>query len=277
MTDTVLTLDRVSKRFGTLEVLRGVSLSLRPGECVALTGVNGSGKSTLLRISAGLTVPTSGAVIFRRGLRADYIPEGFPRLNLSARALLRSLSALEGGGRAFIDRRMEELLHAFSLAEAADTPIRTYSKGMLQKVAVIQAFMGSSDLLLMDEPLSGQDAQSQDVFIELAKGLLSEGMAVLLACHERGLVRALADRVFALRDGALHQADIPPEEGEDVYLFDAPDVDFGLPAGFGHGINVMRQGRVITVRVAHRTGDAMLTAMLQAGCRLRGMRHEADR
>jgi ABC-type multidrug transport system ATPase subunit len=123
---------------------------------------------------------------------------------VSARSILRSFGRIEGLKAAALDQRVDELLGSFHLREEAGKPLHTYSKGMLQKVSVIQAFLCGSDALLLDEPLSGQDTQSQETFIQLTKSLLCGGVAVLLACHEKYLIRALADTVFEIREGMLH-------------------------------------------------------------------------
>ncbi len=277
MADTVVTFERVSKRFGNLEVLRDVSLSLRRGECVALTGRNGSGKTTMLRLAAGLTLPSQGRITAGRAIRMEYIPESFPRLNVSAYRVLRSLGRAAGMGQAALSARIAALLDAFALTDAAHAPISTYSKGMLQKVAVIQALLRPADVLLMDEPLSGQDAASQDVFLRLAGQALTEGTAILLACHERSLVRSLADRVFDIRGGALLEAAEPIRDGTDAYLFEAPAAGFTLPESLPGCMRIREDGRGILVRVPRATGDGMLLQMLQAGCRLKEMRREENR
>jgi ABC-2 type transport system ATP-binding protein len=204
MTETVLSFDHVSKHFGSHQVLKDITFPLRRGECVALTGLNGCGKTTVLKLAAGLTRVSSGMVRASGSIKTQYIPESFPRLAISARGILRSFGRIEGLKTVALDQRVDELLASFHLREEAKNPLRTYSKGMLQKVCVIQAFLCGSDVLLLDEPLSGQDTQSQETFIQLTKSLLCGGVAVLLACHEKYLIRALADTVFEIREGMLH-------------------------------------------------------------------------
>lgn len=268
--------DRVSKRFGTHEVLNSVTFPLRQGECVALTGLNGSGKTTLLKLAAGLTRPSSGAVRTKGGNKNQYIPENFPRLNVSAHSILRSLGKAEGLGKAGIERRIDQLLTLFNLVDSANAPLSTYSKGMLQKVSVIQAFLSRADVLLLDEPLSGQDRESQETITRLTKELLTGGTAVLLACHEKPLIQALAGTVYEIRNGTLHACEMPMDEGEDVYLFELPEEDFQFPADLEGTFRTEKRGREMLVTVPHGAGDGMLKQMLQAGCRLREMRHEKN-
>ena len=115
MAETVLSLEKVSKRFGTNEVLRDVTFSLKKGECSALTGLNGSGKTTLLKLAAGLTRVSSGLVRTPDGIRIAYIPDSFPRPAVSARSLLRRLGRIEGMAAAMLEQRINELLNAFDL------------------------------------------------------------------------------------------------------------------------------------------------------------------
>lgn len=275
--DTVLSFDGVSRKFGTHEVIRDVSFSLRRGECIALTGLNGSGKTTLLKLASGLARPSSGTVKRKEGITVQFVPDSFPRLNVSARSILRHLAGVEGTGKALVTRRLDKLLDAFQLDEAADAPLRTYSKGMLQKVSVIQALLSGADLLLLDEPLSGQDWQSQDAFTELARGMLSQGTAMLLACHEMPLIRALAGRICELPDGMLSNRPVPEDPGEDLYLFETPGAGFRFPQDAGSSFRPERRDGLLRVAVPHGTGNDMLLRMLQAGCTLKEMRHEKNR
>ena len=276
MAETVLSLEKVSKRFGTNEVLRDVTFSLKKGECSALTGLNGSGKTTLLKLAAGLTRVSSGLVRTPDGIRIAYIPDSFPRPAVSARSLLRRLGRIEGMAAAMLEQRINELLNAFNLLSDADNALNTYSKGMLQKVCVIQALLGTSDVLLLDEPLSGQDAASQETFIHKTKSLLSSGSAVLLACHEPYLINALADTVFELGGGTLRPAQAPPADGEDIYVFDLPHEGFLIPQGYEVFLRVRQEGSVALVYCRHGSGNDMLKKMLASGCSLKEMRHEKN-
>lgn len=277
MKETIVSFEGVFKKYGTNEVLRDVSFSLRRGECIALTGLNGSGKTTLLKLAAGLTRPTRGKICRLQGIRAGYIPESFPAFSLTARRVLLGLGRAEGLEAHALAQRMERLLGDFNLSEAADDALRTYSKGMLQKVSVIQALQSRADVLLLDEPLSGQDRQSQETFIRMVGELLRGGTAVLLACHEEYLIRALADRVFHIRQGELREPDAMDGRGQDVYRFEAPDEGFLFPDDLKAVCQCEISGRQLTVTVPHDAGDGMLSRMLGAGCRLKEMRHEKSR
>lgn len=277
MTGPILSFQQVSKRWGAHEVLKDVSFTLDQCKCIALTGLNGSGKTTILKLAAGLTRASGGHIVRQGAGSVQYVPERFPALASSARSILRSFGAIKGMRPAALKEKIEELLCAFHLEKEADFPLRSYSKGMLQKVAIIQAFLCRADVLLLDEPLSGQDEASQETFIQMTGSALSSGMAVLLACHERSLINRLADTVFELRDGVLHAAGAQEDEGEDIYLFEAPREGFEPPADMGDPIRSETKGRMMSLAVLHGTGSQMLKIMLDAGWGLREMRHEKNR
>jgi ABC-type multidrug transport system ATPase subunit len=191
---TVLTMERIAKRYGKHAVLRDVSLSLNAGECLAVMGPNGSGKSTLLRVAAGLTPPTAGFV--RASVRPEYVPDTFPRIDLRLSALLGALRRINGADA-------EPLAREMGLGDAMNEPIRNFSKGMLSKVAAVQALSAKTELLLLDEPVSGQDEPSRQVFCREVRARMKDGTAVLVACHDPAFVRALAGRALTLESGAL--------------------------------------------------------------------------
>lgn len=274
MTDTVLSFERVCKHFARKDVLRDISFPLKRGECVALTGMNGSGKTTLLKLAGGLTRPSAGKVSRDSRMKVHYIPEHFPPLAISARSILSSLGRVEGMEKVSLDRTVTGLLESFHLLIDSGKPLASYSKGMLQKVCVIQALLCRADILLLDEPLSGQDAASQETFTRLIKPLLASGTAVLLACHEQHLIDLLADTVFRIHGGTLHTARAPRDPGRNLYLFRTPGAAFVLPEAL-RGLTATPQGEdLLQVAAPCGAGDGMLRAMLEAGCSLLEMRYE---
>lgn len=192
----VLQLAHITKIYSSQTVLSDISLTLHAGECVALTGANGSGKSTLLRIAAGLTVATKGVVTHEANLRIQYVPDAFPRLVLQQKKLFKVMEQIDC-------ENLVSLSKAYKLDIAWNAPLRTFSKGMLSKISVLQALGAPADLLLLDEPISGLDAKSRELFIQHVQHRMQTGTSVLLACHERELIDVLATRIFLLRDGIL--------------------------------------------------------------------------
>lgn len=199
----LITLENVSKKYDGKTVLKDISQTFYQGQSVAFVGHNGCGKSTLLKIIAKLTAPTSGKVIYGDSLLFHYIPEKFPPTPLTAREYLMRMGAISGINKEEVRRSVETLGNDFFLEELLDTPMNNLSKGTLQKVGVIQALMKRPDILLLDEPLSGQDSESQKVFIEKIHQLQNENVTVFMSCHEEKFIDAIAHDVYTIKNGAL--------------------------------------------------------------------------
>jgi Cu-processing system ATP-binding protein len=207
MTST-LTISDLTKRCGEVAALAGVSLSVAPGERVALLGHNGAGKSTLMKIILGLIPMTSGQVTIcdaapgSAAARAAvaYLPENA--------AFHPALTGLEQT-RHYLRLRGEDpglamgLLEKVGLGPAARRRIGTYSKGMRQRVGLAQALIGHPLLLVLDEPTSGLDPVSRREFYALLDDLAAQGSSILLSSHALTEVEARTDRIVILSKGRL--------------------------------------------------------------------------
>ncbi|WP_099824489.1 ABC transporter ATP-binding protein [Oceaniglobus indicus] len=207
MTST-LTISRLTKTFGGLNALTEVSLTVAPGERVALLGHNGAGKSTLMKIILGLITPDGGDISVcgaapgsaRARAQVAYLPENA--------AFHPALSGLEQITQYMRLRNLDpsgamELLERVGLAHAAKRRIGTYSKGMRQRVGLAQALIGQPRLLVLDEPTSGLDPVSRRDFYELLDGLAADGAAILLSSHALTEVEARTDRLLILSGGRM--------------------------------------------------------------------------
>ena len=185
MTST-LTISDLTKRFGEVAALTGVSLTVAPGERVALLGHNGAGKSTLMKVILGLIPATSGAVTIcdaapgsaaaRRAVA--YLPENAAfHPALTGLEQIRHYLALRGESPALAMGLLEKV----GLAQAARRRIGTYSKGMRQRVGLAQALIGHPRLLVLDEPTSGLDPVSRREFYALLDDLAAKGASILLS------------------------------------------------------------------------------------------------
>ena len=207
MTPT-LTLSRLTRRFGAVEALRDVSLSLEAGQRVALLGHNGAGKSTLMKIVLGLlpadegTISVCGAAPGSAAARAlvAYLPENVAfHPALTAQEQLAHCLALRGESA----KKAMGLLERVGLGHAAKRRIGTYSKGMRQRVGLAQTLIGQPRLLVLDEPTSGLDPVSRRDFYDLLDGLAAEGTAILLSSHVLTEVEARTDNILILSKGSL--------------------------------------------------------------------------
>lgn len=203
----VIKLKDACKSYEGRTVLYPLTLDIRSGETVAVVGTNGSGKSTLLKILAGLsrltggsrTVGTSGG----KAARFGFAPDRFPKLRFTAIEYLSHRAAISGMEKKSAGQRIERLLQDFGLDSYAELQIRHFSKGMLQKINVIQAALGEPDLLLLDEPFSGLDVETQaDLYGKLAR-LREDGTAIVITGHENDWLPRLATRILSLKEGRL--------------------------------------------------------------------------
>jgi ABC-2 type transport system ATP-binding protein len=195
------------------EVLSGVSFAVARGEVYGLLGGNGAGKSTTLSTFLGFVPAASGRVLVngldvgtdvaaaRRSMA--YLPEAASLYeHLDARENLYYFLQLAGLHSSAAD--VDAALDRVSLAAAARSlKLRTFSKGMRQKVAIALAILRDTDILLLDEPTSGLDPTAIDEFHDLVRGLADAGKAVLLVTHDVYGACQVADRIGLLRDGQL--------------------------------------------------------------------------
>lgn len=200
----LVSLQRAAKVYGKSQVLFDIDLKVQTGECTALVGRNGSGKSTLLRMLAGLTRPTQGL----RQTRTDrlvigYVPERFPPLPFTPSEFLLSTADVKGMEKTSGEQEMMDLLGQLGLEGYLNVKMNQFSKGMLQKVNLIQALMGRPDLLLLDEPLSGLDVKAQESLLRILASLKLQGTAIVMSVHESTLIEQIADRVLLMRNGSI--------------------------------------------------------------------------
>ena len=200
----------LTRSYGRVQALRGVSLRVEPGERVCLLGHNGAGKSTLMKILAGQLLPTSGSVRVggvdvaadpdgaRRAL--GFVPEE-PALYdyLTAREFLELVVALRGAGT------VEEGLAIADLGADAERLVREYSQGMRRRTALAAALVARPPALVLDEALNGLDPPSSARVRDILRQRAEEGAAVLLSTHVLELAQAFATRVVVLEKGLLRE------------------------------------------------------------------------
>jgi heme exporter protein A len=220
----------LTKAFGHQVALRGVNLSLGEGEFLALFGPNGAGKTTLIRIIASLTRPTAGAVHVQGQALAKASTSvrrhiGFishnpllygdltPDENLRFTARMYDLPAAES--------RIDAALHQVGLSARRRDPVRTFSRGMVQRLAIARAILHDPAIMLLDEPYTGLDLQAADMLRALLQELAASDRTVILTTHnlEQGL--EMCDRAAVLHKGKLAwegtRAEIDLDSMKEIY------------------------------------------------------------
>lgn len=199
MSDALITLENATKIYGGKCVIDSVSHEFIKGESIAFYGHNGCGKSTMLKLLSGLISLSGGDIRYQKKLRFSYVPEKFAGTEIKMIDYLTGIARIENTDRSLVNG----LIKDFFLGSMTGTRMDKLSKGSLQKVGVIQALMAPHDVIVLDEPLSGQDADSQEVFITKVNALRKQGVTVFMSCHERKLIDALSDKVYTIDQGKL--------------------------------------------------------------------------
>jgi sodium transport system ATP-binding protein len=218
----MIRVDHVSKVFkgakkkgGDVTALSDVSFVIEKGEVVGLLGENGAGKTTLLRILSTLLEPTRGQVVVDgRDVRRD--PTAIKRHlgvlfggetglyeRLTARENLEYFGGLYGMSQHEMKVRIEELAAQFGMKEYLDRRVGGFSKGMRQKVAISRALIHNPDVILFDEPTTGLDITSANVFRELVHRLKREGKTILFSSHIMEEVQLLCEKVVMIHKGKM--------------------------------------------------------------------------
>lgn len=220
----VLTLENVVRSFGGVKVVDGLSFSLARGEIMGFLGTNGAGKTTTIKMLIGLLKPTTGSLRVMEGDPADpqvrahigYMPEiatYYPYL--TARELLAFYGGVCGLDARTVRARTDALLAKVGLLEAAKRPLKTYSKGMLQRAGIAQALLSDPDLLILDEPFTGLDPLARIRFRALMQELKDAGKSIFFSSHELGETELLCDKVAILKQGrCLYQGPIKGLAGD---------------------------------------------------------------
>src|SRR4051812_35159316 len=203
-----------SKEVGqsTKVALKGLNLSVFPGETFGFLGPNGAGKTTTMNVLLGFVNATAGdAYLFGVNVREPiarqrigYLPElTYYYKFLTAEEILRFYAKIFGIPREETDRRVDKLIKLVELESARKRPLKTYSKGMQQRVGLAQALINDPDLLILDEPTSGLDPVGRMKVRHIIQRLKNEGKTVFFSSHELGEVETVCDRVAIINQGEL--------------------------------------------------------------------------
>ncbi|KAB1644462.1 MULTISPECIES: amino acid ABC transporter ATP-binding protein [unclassified Pseudoclavibacter] len=235
-TEGLVEIDGVSKSYGSVQVLRDISLTVLPGEVVSLIGPSGSGKSTLLRAINHLETVDRGSVtvdgqyigyerrsgllyelpereVLRRRTQVGIVFQDFnlfPNLTVLENITIAPIS-LKRADRAAAEQEAHQLLERVGLGDKGDRFPRQLSGGQQQRVAIARALALHPKVLLFDEPTSALDPELVGEVLEVIRGLASQGRTLIIVTHEIGFAREISDRVVFLEDGQIVETGTPDE------------------------------------------------------------------
>ncbi|WP_289136684.1 amino acid ABC transporter ATP-binding protein [uncultured Brevibacillus sp.] len=222
----MIKIDNITKSFGQLDVLKGISTEIGKGEVVAIIGPSGSGKSTLLRCMNLLEVPTTGSIAINgeeiTDPKADVmrirqqIGMVFQHFHLFPHmTVLNNLTyapiKVKGMSRSEAEKKAKELLARVGLSDKAGVYPSRLSGGQKQRVAIARSLVMEPEIMLFDEPTSALDPEMVKEVLEVMKGLAHTGMTMAIVTHEMRFAEEVSDRILFLDDGRL-QEDTPPKE-----------------------------------------------------------------
>ena len=234
MSEAVISIQNLSKTFGTNEVLKDISFEVKRGEVVTIIGSSGSGKSTLLRCVNLLEKPTSGEIYYddQNILEHDksiyeyrtHVGMVFQQFNL-----FNNLNVLENcivGPMKVLKKSKEEaekiakeFLEKVGMAAYINAKPRQLSGGQKQRVAIARALSMEPDVVLFDEPTSALDPEMVNEVLETMKSLAHTGLTMIVVTHEMGFAKEVSDRVVFMDKGVI------AEEGTPEQIFENPQVD----------------------------------------------------
>ncbi len=194
------------------EVLKGINLDIAPGQIIGYIGPNGAGKSTTVKILCGIIPDFEGEIkVFGQDLRANgleikrrigYVPENGALYDLlTPNEYLNFIGTLYGLDAAQLEKRIQHLLSFFEMEKHADQRMDTFSKGMKQKILIMSGIINDPDILFLDEPLSGLDANSVILVKEMLTRLAANGKTIFYCSHLMDVVEKISDRILLINNG----------------------------------------------------------------------------
>ena len=222
--------EHISKKFGSLEVLKDVTQQVSQNEIVSLIGPSGSGKSTLLRCMNLLEVPSSGRILFKgeditaKGVNINLHRQKmgmvfqhfnvFPHMTVEKNITMAPIH-LKKMDKDKAHIRAMELLDRVGLKDKADVKPAKLSGGQKQRLAIVRAMAMEPEVMLFDEPTSALDPEMVGEVLEVIKSLAESGMTMMIVTHEMGFAKEISDRVFFMNNGVIAEAGTPEKIFED--------------------------------------------------------------
>jgi len=293
MTDIAIQTHNLTKRYGNLTAVDGLTLQVRRGEVFGLLGPNGAGKTTSINMLCGLLPPDSGEVVLdgkpARG-RESRLRVGVCPQNIVLWGTLTCIEQMEFVGEMYdiprktAHRRGEALLDVMGLADKRNKLARTLSGGMQRRLNLVMALVHDPEILVLDEPEAGLDPQSRVLVREYIRSLARQ-KTVILTTHNMDEAERMADRVAIIDHGRLLTVDTPEALKRTVGEGDVLEVEVtGLPvetalrtiADFAPGISFTDHTLIVRVRGVADLLPSILEALKQAGCTIGEVRLRAN-
>lgn len=210
----IIRISNLRKSYGSKEILKGINLDIYPGQVIGYIGPNGAGKSTTVKILTGLINDFEGEVFINDiDIKEDpltvksqigYVPENAELYDvLTPMEYLDFVGKLYGMEDTLIQQRAQQLLKAFGLEENLNNRMDTFSKGMRQKVLLISGIIHNPQIIILDEPLSGLDANAVIIVKELISLLAKEGKTIFYCSHMMDVVEKVSDRIMLILEGNI--------------------------------------------------------------------------
>ncbi len=210
--EPIISIRNLNKSYGTKRVLNNITIDIMPGQVIGYIGPNGAGKSTTVKILSGLISDFSGEVIVKGidirqnplGVKSliGYVPELAELYDvLTPNEFLTLMGALYKLPKEVVAERVTRMLDAFGLGGNKDQRMDTFSKGMKQKVLITSGLIHNPDIIILDEPLSGLDANSVIIIKELIDKLAKSGKTIFYCSHMMDVVEKVSDRIILINDG----------------------------------------------------------------------------
>ena len=212
--EPIISMRNVRKSYGSKEVLKGITLDIYPGQVIGYIGANGAGKSTTVKILCGLIPDYEGDVYVKGASMKDdtvavkkhigYVPELAELYDvLTPAEFLYFTGSLYGMQENIIHERVQRMMTAFGMEQNINQRMDSFSKGMRQKVLISSGLLHNPDIIILDEPLSGLDANSVIIIKELISRLAKEGKTIFYCSHMMDVVEKVSDRIVLISDGAI--------------------------------------------------------------------------
>lgn len=212
--EPIISVRNLKKSYGAKQVLKGIDMSIYPGQVIGYIGPNGAGKSTTVKILCGLINDYEGDVVIKGlNLKEDalkvksiigYVPELAELYDvLTPMEFLSFMAKLYNLDDAIAEDRISKMMAAFGLKDNMHNRMDTFSKGMKQKVLITSGLLHNPDIIILDEPLSGLDANSVIIIKELISKFAQDGKTIFYCSHMMDVVEKVSDRIILINDGVV--------------------------------------------------------------------------